>query len=444
MLLLPIPLDKLIVNPSNDRHGKLENETAAIRWLMTSREQHMRNLAADIVAQGKIYEPPLVTLNGDHYIVHDGNRRVTCLKLLTEPLSAPTGELRDLFESLRKRWKGRFPVEIECQLETNLPEVDEILFRRHTGAQRGVGQTQWDDAAKHNFILRTDQKAGPNIAEGIEKKLLAGGYIASEGDIPRSNLNRLLSSEKLRNMAGISLIAGKLHFSADPEKALSALDHITSDLVSKRLVLGHIWNNEGKLQYLDELKTRGVLPGPDDELRVAVPFDGITPRKKKSAPRTPQSAATRATLIPTDIVFPVTWSARTVRPQAIWLELQSLPIQRFPNSVAVSFRVLLELAVDHYLTARKSSVVAENDRFSKKLSWAAADLADRGTISEKYKKEIQKFANDEALISMSTMHRYVHSLTLSPSPDHLRAIWDSLAEFLIPCLNESSGVQKAA
>src|SRR3546814_17183155 len=42
-----LPLASLVVNPANDRHGELENETAAIAQLFAAQEPHMRNLAKD-------------------------------------------------------------------------------------------------------------------------------------------------------------------------------------------------------------------------------------------------------------------------------------------------------------------------------------------------------------------------------------------------------------
>lgn len=51
-----LALAELSINKANDRHGELENETAAIAWLFNNREQHMKNLAKDIVQTGQIYE----------------------------------------------------------------------------------------------------------------------------------------------------------------------------------------------------------------------------------------------------------------------------------------------------------------------------------------------------------------------------------------------------
>jgi hypothetical protein len=77
-----LPLESLVINRANDRHGELENETAAIAWLFNNFEIHMRNLAKDIVANCQVFEPPLVFPDGDQFILFDGNRRMTCLKLL--------------------------------------------------------------------------------------------------------------------------------------------------------------------------------------------------------------------------------------------------------------------------------------------------------------------------------------------------------------------------
>ncbi len=46
-----------MIGLSNDRHGELENETAAIGWLFNNRDLHMRNLAKDILeSAGKTYD----------------------------------------------------------------------------------------------------------------------------------------------------------------------------------------------------------------------------------------------------------------------------------------------------------------------------------------------------------------------------------------------------
>lgn len=121
-----LPLNLLVVNRANDRHGELENETAAIAWLFNNFELHMRNLTKDIVAIGQVFEPPLVFPDGEHFVLFDGNRRMTCLKLLEMPRRAPTIELQEFFTEQRSKWQGEFPSTIECQVERDRDRIGQI------------------------------------------------------------------------------------------------------------------------------------------------------------------------------------------------------------------------------------------------------------------------------------------------------------------------------
>lgn len=77
--------------------------------IFNARETHMRNLTKDIVDKGEIFEPPLVSPESGKFVVFDGNRRVTCLKLLAHPRKAPNAELQEFFAEQKARWKGDFP-----------------------------------------------------------------------------------------------------------------------------------------------------------------------------------------------------------------------------------------------------------------------------------------------------------------------------------------------
>jgi hypothetical protein len=70
-------LSAVLVNRANIRHGSLDNETAAIAWLLNNREAQMRNLAKDIVEKCELFGLPLVSPNGERFVVYDGSRRVT-------------------------------------------------------------------------------------------------------------------------------------------------------------------------------------------------------------------------------------------------------------------------------------------------------------------------------------------------------------------------------
>jgi hypothetical protein len=429
-----LPLSSLIVNRANDRHGELENETAAIAWLFNNREQHMRNLTRDLVDKGEIYEPPLVFSEHEKFIVYDGNRRITCLKLLADPRRAPTTELQNYFADLKAKWSGTFPDRIMCQIETDRDRIDDILFRRHTGTQNGVGQSTWDDRMKNTFVQRTGKGTGFNVADEIEKRLRVVNKHPTHKKIPRSTMNRLLSAEAFRNRLGISVTKGKLELTHAEPVVLRALERVAHDLAHKRIVLGDIWDVDGKRGYLDKLEGEGLLPTANDAISKGKLTKPMTPTPVKPTPSPVSRPQRRTTLIP-QVGFPIAWAGRLQRHHAIWDELQfKLNLNDHPNAISVLLRVLLELSIENYITQTKL-IVNDGDKLAVRMLKAARQLQAANKIDPKLVGVIAKFQHAEELVSADTLNRYVHSPTFAPSPDHLVSLWDSLAEFVVACLN---------
>jgi hypothetical protein len=423
-------LTSLVVNPANDRHGELENETAAIAQLFATQEPHMRNLAKDLVAKGEVFEPPLVFPDEDKFVVADGNRRTTCLKLLANPKRAPTVELQKFFADLKKSWSGKSLEMIECRVESDRDRVDDILFRRHTGVQGGVGQSNWNDRMQNNFVIRTGKGTGLNVADEVEKRLKDAKMLPSR-KIPRSNLNRLLSAEALRNRFGISVRKGKLEFIRDEELSLRALQRVASDLATRVITLDDIWDNESKLEYIDNLDTEGILPSISSKPK-SVPAE--QPLQQSRPKATKPKIDILSHLIP-EVEYGVTWSAHLQRHHEIWEELQfKLELGEHPNAISVLLRVLLELSVDNYVKRIPVSSVQDNDKLSRKAAKVADHMRDAGKIDKKYHGAITKLQQGEDLISIDTLNRYVHSPNFSVSPDHLKMLWTTLAEFIVLCL----------
>jgi hypothetical protein len=428
-----IALASLVVNPANDRHGELENETAAIAQLFAAQEMHMRNLARDLVSKGEMFEPPLVFPSSDRFIVADGNRRTTCLKLLANPRRAPTVELQQFFAEQRKQWVGKFPEKIECRVEADRDRVDDILFRRHTGVQGGIGQSTWTDRMKNNFVQRTGKGSGLNVADEIEKRLRDAQLLPARR-IPRSNLNRLLSSESLRNRVGISARKGRLELLRDEAAVLRALARITSDLANRVITLDDVWDTESKLHYIDTLDAEGILPTVSR--KPPKPPSG-QPTPPPSSPR-PGPAPPRPPawphLVP-DVNYGITWPAHLQRHRAIWEELQyKLELSEEPNAISVLLRVLFELAIDNYVKRAQPAGVLDADKLSRKAGKVAADLHAKGKIDKKYLGAINKLQQGEGIVSIDTLNRYVHSPNFSVSPEHLKMLWETLADFMVHCL----------
>jgi hypothetical protein len=434
MAIRNLPLKSLLVNRANDRHGELENETAAIAWLFKEREQHMRNLARDLATRGEMYELPLVAPQGADFIVFDGNRRITCLKLLGDPRRAPSIELQTFFRDLKAQCKDSMFSSVQCQVETDRDRIDEILYRRHTGTQNGIGQSTWDDRMKATFVARTGKGSGPSVADEIEKRLIDARLLPTRRKIPRSTLNRLLSAEPFRSRVGFSMKGGKFEFTHEPKKSLDALARIANDLANRDIVLGDIWDVDGKQHYLDRLAIEGVLPTVSDFLSTnQVEKSKVRMEPERVKPTAKPAPTVRLTLIPQKD-FGLTWPGRLQRHHQIWEELQfHLSPRTHANAVSVLMRVLLELALENYIKEESVSV-HENDKLALRLEKVGLHLQSAGKIDAKQMDVLRKFKQGDKLVSADTMNRYVHSPNFAPSPEHLMSMWDSLADVIVACL----------
>ncbi|WDR06684.1 hypothetical protein PSQ90_04270 [Devosia rhodophyticola] len=429
MIIKSVNIVDLVVNRANDRHGELENETAAIAWLFNERETHMRNLTKDIVDKGEIYEMPLVTPEGTKFVVFDGNRRVTCLKLLANPRKAPNTELQEFFTEQGARWKGEFPVAVQCQVEANRERIDEILFRRHTGTQSGVGQSTWDDRMKATFVERTGQSSGISVADEIERRLKEADMLPGAKKIPRSTMNRLLSAEPFRNRLGFSVTKGRFEFTHDENVALVAMARVANDLANKKLVLGDIWDVDGKRKYLDSLEHDGVLPNATHTLSGRP----VSASPLVAKPAAVARQAKRNTLIP-QTEYGLVWPGRLQRHHHIWEELQfRLQLTEHPNAISVLFRVLLELSIENYIV-QAGVPVNDGDKLAARLIKVGKHLQTAGKIDSKQLGVLTKFQQSDQLVSADTLNRYVHSPNFAPSPEHLASMWDSLANVICLCL----------
>lgn len=420
-------IDDLLVNQANDRHGEVASEDLAIAELFRLHDAQMRVLAGDIATEGAIYDPPLVMHDGNRYTVFDGNRRITCAKLLLDPSRTPTAELRVFFTNLSNNAAAPLPAQIVCQVEQDRNRIDSILYRRHTGSQRGVGQIDWNDRAKLNFVERTGRGGGISVAAEVEA-LLEAADLLPDGNIPWSTLTRLLSSEEFRNRAGISTAGRRFRLIHEHGAVTGALQRIASDLANQVVTLGDLWNNEGKRHYLNQLQDEGVLPLENERLELPVEPERAqrAPRRNQPRPQPPQT-----TFVPADAPR-IQWLAAQQRLRAIWEELQSLTFREHPNATSALMRILLELSVESYIAEHNLQVP---DNLSRKVGAVSDHLLNRQIIDRAYYDELDRIRRNDQLISIASMQRYIHSPEFAPMENELRTYWMRLGRFLVATLS---------
>ena len=128
---IPIPLVHLRLNKENDRHGPLPSEPNCIHWMLENLGKEILNLAKDIAERGlSPIDGVLVLPNPEstsEYVVWEGNRRITALKLLDDPNRCPDPILRRKFADMAGKAKIPVPSEIECTIAPSVEEADRLI-----------------------------------------------------------------------------------------------------------------------------------------------------------------------------------------------------------------------------------------------------------------------------------------------------------------------------
>ncbi len=226
-----IELDKLLVNPKNYRFPSVKNEHQAMLTMLDSQQSKLTRLAEDIAKHGlnPTKRFPVLETEGGKYVVLEGNRRITALKLMANPDELP-GQYpyKSTFQKLHVTYKTSLSTTVECVVyQEDEREIAEIwVGLEHTGENQGVGTVTWTTRQKERFDNRRNKKLSRafQVLEFLDTKKV------DTSDVKQTNLDRLLSTPAVLEQLGIDFPGGQLVLT-DPE-------HQVIERLKK--VIGHI------------------------------------------------------------------------------------------------------------------------------------------------------------------------------------------------------------
>lgn len=163
-----IHVKELMVNPENKRYiNSAQNEIEAIlkMFKVSNGEpiKEMINLAKDIAENGlNPFEQPIVWFDENirKYLVIEGNRRISCIKLMT--VFRENNELLSkLPKSVKKVLKYNYSHgnEVECVIYNDFDEANSILPKIHQDVNEGIGRKQWGPLEKEKDKAERGEKS---------------------------------------------------------------------------------------------------------------------------------------------------------------------------------------------------------------------------------------------------------------------------------------------
>lgn len=434
-----IPLANIRLNKDNDRHGQLLSEQECIQWMLTHQGQNILNLAKDISENGlspldNILVLPERSPESTEYIVWEGNRRVTALKILDDPNRCHDPEMQSKFLKIKKNSKNVISNEIECIVAPSEEEAERLIELRHQGPQEGIGTVPWDPIQKNRHLQRLGKKGKYSLSQTIIESFLEKmddplKETVSNRRFPISTLERLLSNPEVRRFLGIGVANGVPTLLLEKDEIYKGLKKILND-IAMGMTARQINSTKQQEEYLNSFSGENV---PDknkenkNEINPSIPISTTTtlPAPPSASPRLRPLSQERKYLIPSRVKY----SIRNERLNAIYRELRTLSLDSYANAIGILFRVFIEIGVELYLE-KQGIFYSEHDKLTKKLSKSVSHMKTEKWLNESSSKGVDSaISTPHHTCSINSFNAYVHNEKFNPSPKDLRISWDNLQPF---------------
>jgi hypothetical protein len=437
-----IKATQLLLNTENPRYEMVGNQRDAITTMVEEQKEKLIRLAEDFVTAGMNPADPVIVVEHESlrnkYVVLEGNRRVTTLKLLDNPELIPekNKSILNRFKKLNTNYKQNPFDGIDCIVFDDEKEAYRWIRLKHTGENEGIGTVSWDAQQKSRFDEKIEGRLSyaVQIIDFMHRQQVESSLKDNLKNVPSSSLQRLVTDPDFRKVVGIDVLDGKVITKYDPSELIKPLKKVMTDLLNPEFTVKEIYYKDDRLNYLETFKQTD-LPDPKKELDGAWALTSPNPPIAKSTSGTSNSSkksasvsTTRNTIIPKSQMMAIS----QLRINKLYRELKDLDLRDFVNAAAITFRVFIELSVDSFIDIKKIAGITNKTELYNKIRVVADNLEQNGHCTKAELKGIRTATTDpHNIMSVNTFNAYVHNKHFSPDANNLKLTWDNISPFII-------------
>lgn len=472
-------------NPRLDPSNKLVTVRDYVEELIAdpNDEQNFIDLVKSIATRGFLsFDPVVVWQNEERqFVVAEGNRRVMALKLLRSPDKAPLS-IRKVVVSLSRMIDRDSIEKIKVCLAPSYEDSRWYIMQRHSSA--ASNQIRWQRLQQQRFIISVYDSVGQDVEEtinvtGFKRAAIIDAlrYVKIRDIATRQEVTVFLTQEEreqvyshrinmtvLERWFGNSQVRTAWHIefddsgvtiNAEAQSFYAAYAQFLKLMLNKNNELGYLVNTrtiDSKFQEIfdhlplvksvEEAEANQLPPVPlpesPSEPVVNSPSDvSGQETKPESTPKTSLKGNPKRRQL-TDKYHKITHSNYKIK--ALFEELQSLPVYKYPNVSAASVRIFLELAVDEYISSSDLKVeMARRERkgyheitLSQKLAVLRGEFIDDRDAN----KVIDQLLHNSNDHSLNTLNEYIHGDKVHKvEPQFLNRFWDMLSPLFTILIN---------
>lgn len=253
-----LSLDLIDLDLRNSRFPRdAQSQTDAFELMLSTAGDECLDLLKDLTRTGQMNSSdlPIVVARDGRYLMMEGNRRLTCLRLWNDP-----GLIED--ETLGNQYSTRVdrlvadsayaaPTELRVAVAPSESEADVWIERKHTGGAGGAGTVEWGAAMKDRRRARNDPSKASRSMAFVE---LVSSEYEDEPDILKALetvrnarytfIQRFVDRSVVRELIGLDFSAGKMSFQYGAEASKPIIRQVIGDFARPKAESGKTWARE--------------------------------------------------------------------------------------------------------------------------------------------------------------------------------------------------------
>lgn len=278
-----INVNNLLLDLDNSRFpNQPENQRQAIEFMLKQQGDKLFRLAKDIIEFGLDPSERLVVVKdeSENYIVVEGNRRVTTLKLLQNidivEEDKTTRKIKALLAS-----SPEIPQAAECVVYQQDDEgYEHWVNLKHTGENDGVGRVHWkgQEVDRHR-AKHGETSFGNQLITFISKEPeIKSSIKSSTSKLKITNITRLLADPAVRDRLALHAITGSLYSKSPKEQFIERITKLLDEMLET--------DDNGKIQFtVNRIKKKDDREDFMNQLGIVAPQHSLSSSWKLTDPK---------------------------------------------------------------------------------------------------------------------------------------------------------------
>lgn len=265
-----LSINSLFLDQQNPRIGHAKNQKQAYEFLAQKLKGKLTRLAKNIT-NNNLHPGKLIYgyKHNSKTIIVEGNRRLFCLKALSDPDKVKHTKLFNQFKALSNQFDKQYFGKIQVVVYDNAEDAYNRRKDEHSGESQGAGMVEWGAIEKALQAHLDHSQAYPwlVIVEYLSKRGMFIHNINVDLDQKTTAMDRLFGQAKFKELTGISTIGREIHYNfGNQDNGDILLSKIIEHIAENPFSYKDVDKAEEQNEWLE--KFSNYFPIQDSEIKI--------------------------------------------------------------------------------------------------------------------------------------------------------------------------------